>query len=134
MGCDVGTQLFIEAETARASTSCESGRYKSTYVGRGSRNPRSIRDTGYIKPKLRVVWGSQSDTYQKEGWEKMKLVITISDVLTAKGCARGALRFCRKHGLDEKKLFIGGGLPVEDLCHIDDAMLKTIIEVARGQR
>jgi hypothetical protein len=75
----------------------------------------------------------EGNAHPQKRREKVNDNVTINDVLKAKGCARGALRFCRRHGLDAKKLFRGGGLPITDLDHIDDAMLKKIIEVARGR-
>jgi len=60
-----------------------------------------------------------------------EIKITINHVMQAHGCARGALLFCRRHGLDAKKLFSGDGIPLSDFEHIDDAVLQRVIEAAK---
>ena len=60
--------------------------------------------------------------------------ITMDDVMKAHGCAWGALRMGKRHGLDCHKFFKGGGLPISEVEHIDDALLKKVIEVARERQ
>lgn len=132
MGCDVGTQLFIEAEAARASSTCKSGRHKSPDRRGGKGNRGAVWYAGYIYTKLRMVRRFEGNAHPQKRREKVNDNVTINDVLKAKGCARGALRFCRRHGLDEKRFF-STGLPISELEHINDAMLKAVIEVARGR-
>ena len=45
-------------------------------------------------------------------------------------CNKGMRAFCERHGLDFNK-FRKEGLPVDELAHIDDAMLNALIERAQ---
>lgn len=58
-------------------------------------------------------------------------LVTVNDVLAAGGCSWGARRFLRRHGLDHRQFFTGGGLPASVLEATGDAMAKRVAEVAR---
>lgn len=60
-------------------------------------------------------------------------VITYLDIKAAGYCIHlGARRWCAAHGIDFRRLMLEG-IPVEDVAHINDAMLARILEVKRGQ-
>jgi hypothetical protein len=51
-------------------------------------------------------------------------------MMACKFCNRGARPFCERHGFDWWT-FVTQGVEVSELEHIDDAMLKQVIERAR---
>lgn len=59
--------------------------------------------------------------------------ITMKDVRAAGVCAKGGLKFARRHKLDVRKL-CREGLPAEDFAATGDAMALHVIEVARARR
>ena len=59
--------------------------------------------------------------------------ITADDIRAAGYCLHtGARRWCAQHGVDFRRL-MREGIPVAELAHIDDAMLRRILEVKRGR-
>jgi hypothetical protein len=58
------------------------------------------------------------------------IYITIQDVPCDQACRRGARLFCEKHNIDWSRFLFGGGIPVDEVAHIDDAYLKRFIENA----
>jgi len=56
--------------------------------------------------------------------------ITHADMMACKFCNRGARQFCERHGFNWQ-VFITQGVEIADVEHIDDAMLKQVIERAR---
>ena len=61
------------------------------------------------------------------------MIITMRHIREANYCARGARLFCANHGIDWSD-FVKNGIDESELEGIDDAMLATVIEVARGQQ
>ena len=58
--------------------------------------------------------------------------ITLKHLRKAGYCVRGTKAVCKRHGIDWNAAVRAGGLDVEKIEHIDDAMIKRLIEVARG--
>ena len=60
------------------------------------------------------------------------MIITANDIRAAGYCLHiGARRWCSQHGIDFTRL-MREGIPVEDVEHIDDAMLQRVIEGKRN--
>lgn len=59
------------------------------------------------------------------------MIVTMNDVMTANGCAKGTLNFLKRYGLDYHRFFQDGGLPIEDFTGIDDDMLRKVLEQTR---
>lgn len=55
--------------------------------------------------------------------------VTHADMMACNYCNRGARAFCLRHGINWQ-LFIKQGIPISEVEHIDDAMLKRVIEYA----
>lgn len=61
------------------------------------------------------------------------LVITWRHVREAGFCLNyGARRWCKQHGVSFKRL-MSEGIPASEVEHLDDALAKKVIEVARGK-
>jgi hypothetical protein len=60
--------------------------------------------------------------------------ITIQHLRQAGYCVRGTKAVCKRHGIDWDAAVRAGGLDVEQVQHIDDAMIQRLIEVARERR
>lgn len=58
------------------------------------------------------------------------MLITHADMMACKFCNRGARQFCERHGFNWQS-FVTHGVEVSQVEHIDDAMLKQVIERAR---
>lgn len=56
--------------------------------------------------------------------------ITHADMMACKFCNRGARQFCERYGFNWQS-FVAHGVEVSEVEHIDDAMLKQVIERAR---
>ena len=61
------------------------------------------------------------------------LIITMADIRKAKMCGPGVKEFLTKHGVSWER-FIKEGIPIQELEHIDDVMLRQVIKVARDGR
>lgn len=59
----------------------------------------------------------------------MTVVVTHADMMACNYCNRGARAFCARHEINWQ-VFIQQGIPVSDVEHIDDAMLKNVIQYA----
>lgn len=55
-----------------------------------------------------------------------KVILTVGDVQSSGYCVRGTRRWCLNNGIDFKK-FVREGLPIEELEHIDDEILRIVI-------
>lgn len=51
----------------------------------------------------------------------------LADMRALQFCNRGARQFCARHGINWQ-LLVTQGIDVSELEHIDDAMLKRLIE------
>jgi hypothetical protein len=60
--------------------------------------------------------------------------ITLQHLRKAGYCVRGTKLVCERHGIDWSAAVRAGGIEVERLQHIDDAMIQRLIEVAREQQ
>lgn len=60
--------------------------------------------------------------------------VTVQDMraITGRPCAKGSRRFCEDHGISWDR-FVTEGIPIEEIEHIDDYVLKQVIEVARAR-
>ena len=58
--------------------------------------------------------------------------VTLRDLRNLKYCMAGSRIFCKLHGISVDRL-IREGIPISEVEHIDDAMLKKIIEHARNR-
>lgn len=56
--------------------------------------------------------------------------ITVAHLRKAGYCRRGAVEFCKRHGLDWRKM-LTEGLPIPQAERIGDAMLNPLIKLAR---
>ncbi len=61
------------------------------------------------------------------------LILTIKDVRAAGMCATGARDFCKTYGFSWSD-FVKNGIPVEEVEHIDNALIKQVIEAAQNGR
>lgn len=61
----------------------------------------------------------------------MKEIITLSHCRSLGYCLHGVRRFCTRYDLDFKQ-FVKEGTPVSEVEHIDDHMLRMIIERVRN--
>jgi len=57
------------------------------------------------------------------------MVVTLAHARELQYCSKGIRQFCERHGIDFYR-FRHGGIPVEELQGIDDAMLHKLIELA----
>ena len=55
--------------------------------------------------------------------------VTVHDMRALKYCAHGSRAFAKRYGLDWSR-FVRDGMPVSELQHVDDGMLKRVIEQA----
>lgn len=63
----------------------------------------------------------------------MSDVVTWQDVRAAGFCLhQGAREWCRLHGLSFRELMTTG-IPVSRVEHIDDDLVRRVLEVARGR-
>lgn len=62
----------------------------------------------------------------------MSVRVTITHVRRAGWCVSGVRAYCRTSGIDFRQL-CRGGIPVEDVEHLDDAFVQRAIEIARGE-
>ena len=63
----------------------------------------------------------------------MSDVITWQDVRDAGFCLNhGARQWCAQHGVSFRDL-MRDGIPVADVDHIDDELVRKVIEVTRGR-
>jgi hypothetical protein len=63
----------------------------------------------------------------------MNEIVTIKHVRAAGMCASGARNFCKLYGFNWSE-FIKNGVPIAEIEHIDNALIKQVIEVARNGR
>jgi hypothetical protein len=63
----------------------------------------------------------------------MTEIVTIKDVRAAGMCASKARDFCKLNGIDWSN-FIRNGIPVSDLEHLDNPLVKQVIEASRNGR
>ena len=56
--------------------------------------------------------------------------IRHEDMRVIKFCNRGAREFCARHGINWQ-VFIQHGVDVSEVAHIDDEMLRQVIEQAK---
>jgi hypothetical protein len=60
------------------------------------------------------------------------MIIRWQDVRAAGFCLnQGARRWCVRHGVDFRRL-MREGIPAAELAHIDDALLRKVIEAAKN--
>lgn len=64
----------------------------------------------------------------------MEVIITRQDVLAMppekRYCTKGLRLFCHNHGVSWQR-FLAEGIPLSEVEHIDDQMLKLLIEKAK---
>jgi hypothetical protein len=56
--------------------------------------------------------------------------ITLQDMRSLKYCAKGSRQFFTRHNLDWSR-FVSDGIPVDEIAHIEDGMLRRLIEKAK---
>ncbi len=61
--------------------------------------------------------------------------VTVADIRQAGFCVSGIKQFCQQHNIDFREL-IKDGIDITELEHIDDIMVKQVIEQAieRGNK
>jgi len=57
-------------------------------------------------------------------------MLTVNDCRKAGYCASGIRRRCRELNLDDRKFFLEGGLPIDELRHFDDVAIQRSIAEA----
>ncbi len=65
--------------------------------------------------------------------DQQQIMVTLKHVYAVNGCSMGALVFLKRHKLDYRRFFTGGGLPVEQIEATGDAMAIRVAEVARNE-
>lgn len=61
------------------------------------------------------------------------VIVTIKHVRAAGMCASGARDFCKTNGYNWSE-FIKNGIPVEQIEHINNALIKQVIKAAKNGR
>ena len=59
------------------------------------------------------------------------MIITMRHLRKAKMCSHGGRAFAKKHGLDWSD-FLKNGIDSEQFEKMDDAMVRKVLEIARG--
>jgi hypothetical protein len=59
------------------------------------------------------------------------MIITIDDVHKAGLCSRGARQWFALYGLDYSAFLREGGIHIDRLSNVDDALSRKVIEVAK---
>jgi len=59
--------------------------------------------------------------------------VTLEHLRRVGYCGRGAKRACERHGIDWRRAIKEGGIEVSEIEHIDDAMIRKLVEVARAK-
>lgn len=62
-----------------------------------------------------------------------ELIITMRDIRASGSCSKGARAFFKFHGLDWDE-FLKRGISADRLLLTGDALVKPVVEVARGRK